>query len=272
MVRHAEKKGVNHTMAVELPSDLQDRLGTVTWHPVTIGCSDARTYRLQGDNEICTYLKIMNDGGRQSLQPEAERLSWLQGKLSVPAVLDYRIANNQEILWMTSVPGFHAANPIWTDKLQEMVESMARGLRAIHSLAISDCPFDHRNVSRVEEARLQLQNGWVDEEDFDSHRRDLSAVELFTQLEETMPANEDLVFTHGDYCLPNIVLDQKMKFGFIDWGRAGIADRYQDIALAVRSLRSNWGEKWGDVFLEAYGLAKPDWGKIAFYQLLDEFF
>jgi aminoglycoside 3'-phosphotransferase-2 len=55
-------------------------------------------------------------------------------------------------------------------------------------------------------------------------------------------------------------------------GNSGIADQYQDIALMVRSLTSNFGKEWVEVFLEAYGLENTDWDKIKFYQLLDEFF
>ena len=101
----------------------------------------------------------------------------------------------------------------------------------------------------------------------------MSAETLFKHLLANQPQDEELVFTHGDYCLPNIFLDPQLRRvnGFIDWGRAGIADRYQDLALAARSLTYNVGPGWEPLLWQAYGLTTVEEEKIAFYQLLDEF-
>jgi kanamycin kinase/aminoglycoside 3'-phosphotransferase-2 len=72
--------------------------------------------------------------------------------------------------------------------------------------------------------------------------------------------------------LPNIIINGTGISGFIDWGRAGISDPYQDIALAIRSLRFNWGDEYVKSMVKAYGIDEPDWEKVEFYILLDEFF
>ena len=51
---------------------------------------------------------------------------------------------------------------------------------------------------------------------------------------------EELVFTHGDYCLPNSFIKDNKTVGFIDLGNAGIADKWQDLALCIRSLEHNF--------------------------------
>lgn len=60
--------------------------------------------------------------------------------------------------------------------------------------------------------------------------------------------------------------------GVIDWGRAGVSDRYRDLAIASRSIGQNFGPEYERLFFEAYGIAKVEEDKVRFYRLLDEFF
>ena len=123
----------------------------------------------------------------------------------------------------------------------------------------------------LQEADRNVADGIVDEADFDDERV-RSAAELFEELMLRSRPEEDLVFTHGDYCLPNAIIDGEEVSGFVDWGRAGVADRYKDIALVVRSLEYNTGRDLRAMFFEAYGLPSPDADKIEYYKLLDDFF
>lgn len=142
----------------------------------------------------------------------------------------------------------------------------------IHSVDIKNCPFDQRLSIKLKEAEYRMVNGLVDEYDFDDIQQKKKAVDLFQKLLTTKPANEDLVFTHGDYCLPNIIINNGDISGFIDWGRGGIADRYQDLALAARSLAYNFDAKWIPLLFKEYGIDNIDYSKIEYYKLLDEFF
>ncbi|CAF1629466.1 unnamed protein product [Adineta ricciae] len=69
--------------------------------------------------------------------------------------------------------------------------------------------------------------------------------------------DEDLVFTHGDYCLPNIIFDDNecRAIGFVDLGCAGIADRYHDIALGLWSIQYNLGDGFREIFLNAAAIS-----------------
>jgi len=59
--------------------------------------------------------------------------------------------------------------------------------------------------------------------------------------------------------------------GLVDCGRAGVGDRHQDLALAMRSLAFNFGADTVATFLSAYGGAPIDPRALEFFTILDEF-
>jgi kanamycin kinase/aminoglycoside 3'-phosphotransferase-3 len=79
----------------------------------------------------------------------------------------------------------------------------------------------------------------------------------------------------GRYCLPNVFIDGNAMTGFIDVGRGGIEDKWQDVALCVRSLGYNLRhtdkQKYVDLLFSHLGL-QPNEEKICYYILLDELF
>ncbi len=59
---------------------------------------------------------------------------------------------------------------------------------------------------------------------------------------------------HGDYCLPNILLEDWKFSGFIDVGRGGAGDRHVDIFWGVWTLFFNLKTNaFCSRFLDAYG-------------------
>ena len=149
-----------------------------------------------------------------------------------------------------------------TERRLDAVRALADGLRLLHALDVRACPFDARLAVTMAKARDNALAGRVDESDFDDSRLGRTALDLLGELEATRPDSADLVATHGDYCLPNVILRDGAVAGFIDVGRAGVADRHQDFWCAARSIAYNYGESF----------VAPSSARIEFYQLLDEFF
>ena len=62
------------------------------------------------------------------------------------------------------------------------------------------------------------------------------------------------VLLHGDYCLPNIILNHWEFSGYIDLGCGGIGDRHIDVAWGIWTLNYNLGTlKYTNRFLDVYG-------------------
>ena len=68
---------------------------------------------------------------------------------------------------------------------------------------------------------------------------------------------------HGDYCLPNIILNNWKFSGFIDLGRGGIGDRHIDVLWGIWTLKYNLGTaQFSDRFIDAYGRDMVDKDKL----------
>jgi aminoglycoside phosphotransferase len=263
----------NKFLIGELPRSMEKQVDGYNWEEIDIGCSDSSIFHLHNHKQhMDTYLKIVKKEMHNSLVPEKDRLEWLVGILPVPKVLHFTEDDMYEYMLISETPGKISCDSSFKECVPPIVHLLATGLRKIHDVKIEQCPFDQRLDTKIESARKRAQLGLVDEDDFDDNRQGRKAGDLFQELIATRPTQEDLVFTHGDYCLPNIIINKDSVGGFIDWGRAGIADRYQDLALAIRSLARNFGEEYVPLFFKEYGLEKVDQSKIQFYQLLDEFF
>lgn len=81
--------------------------------------------------------------------------------------------------------------------------------------------------------------------------------DVLAYLQAGAPAvRQDLVFTHGDYCLPNVIMQGGRVTGVIDWSAGRYGDRRYDLAAGIRTIRHNLrDERYVETFLEAYGWA-----------------
>jgi aminoglycoside phosphotransferase len=230
----------------------------------------AKTFLLTANNRANKYLKIQPVGYPNSLEQQSKRLLWLTNKLPVPEIIDYGITGGYEYLITYEISGYAASNEIFKKDTKEMIALIAKGLREIHELSISDCPFDNSINKLMTIAQYNIQNRFFDPVELqnkfgeDSIEKLLREVELFSDV-----LTEDLVFTHGDYSLPNIIIKDGTIEGYLDLGNCGMADRYYDLAVAEKSIIRNFGSEYLQLFYEQYGISKSNTEKIRFYQLME---
>ncbi|WP_028219265.1 APH(3') family aminoglycoside O-phosphotransferase [Paraburkholderia oxyphila] len=256
---------------MQIPIKWRERFAGALIERQVIGESGAEVFRIRCDDGKGLFLKSEPTGLPSQLPGEAERLRWMKRlDLPGPTVLDAATEDNRHWLLMTAVPGLDLANANHLSSSQ-IVGILAMALHVLHGVPIAACPFEHHLEERIAAARDRVNAGLVDEADFDNERQGQTAAEVLADLLSTLPETCDLVVTHGDACLPNFIVDGNHFTGFIDCGRLGVSDRYQDLALTARSITCNLGQAWVEPFFRAYGV-EPDHRRIAFYCLLDEFF
>jgi aminoglycoside phosphotransferase len=254
-----------------LPTPLAQMISGYNRRQNRTGFSAARVFRLDAENKDSLYLKIAPRTPARSLLQEKTKLEWLKNRLPVPEVLSFAEDENADYLLLSAISGVDASDDSLKNDIPRIIEQLTDGLKMIHALPLESCPFDESLDYKIELAEKMMKDNLVDETDFDEINQGKTAADLFRELIENKPAAADSVFTHGDYCAPNIILENKKLKGFVDCGNAGIADRYQDIALLTRSVIYNFGREYEQNVFKIYGI-EPDWKKIRFYRLLDEFF
>ena len=210
-------------------------------------------------------------------------MRWLNGKLPVPEVKEHCISGGKSYLLMSKVSGKMSCDEYYLERPDELLTLVAEGLKMLWSIDISDCPRVRDVDTELSEARVRVENSLVDTTKLRPHSRGKNASgdpdALLEWLENNRPSYEP-VLSHGDYCLPNIFLDNGRVSGFIDLGDCGIGDKWRDIALCWRSLKNNTDGTFGgkvypgfnaDILFEKLGVV-PDHEKLKYYLLLDELF
>lgn len=194
---------------------------------------------------------------------------WLAGKLPVPAVHFFQEDDSSEWLCIEWIDGKTLAE-LPAD--EQWVRIYALALRILHEVPIDSLAPVYSLDTRLKEVRIRMDKGWVDTADFEEEYRSYSTEQLWDELRKYKPTVADLVFTHGDYCPDNLIVRDGVVAAFIDMGRGGVADRYQDLSLAIRSLKHQNLDDLIPLFLQHYGLTYLDENKLRFYTILDEFF
>lgn len=185
-----------------------------------------------------SYCSLHKDYGN-----EADIIRWINGRLPVPEIL----YEDEAYLILSKRKG----RSLKDCTENRILKTCAAVLKAFWAMDVSDCP-----CCEDTEAAITKVKG-----------RKLSYTEwnILQELEET-DLSEDRVFSHGNLTLDNIIVNGNGLLLLTGMQRAGIADRYRDLALLLPSL-----EEAGIRKEELFSLLdlEPDEEKIEFFGKLN---
>ena len=257
-----------------IPSSMKRLIGTRKGIQERIGRSEASV--------------IVYDDMVLKIQPECtmaanehQMLRWLQGRLPVPEIYAEAFQDGIRYLLMSRVRGAYLCAESFLDDQYRLAELMAEGLRMLWSVDITACPTNRTLEQKFREIEAGLQGGWITADQagqpdtygpggFDSPSA------LFDWLVKHRP-QEELVFSHGDFCLPNVFASSSGVTGMIDLGLSGVADKWVDIDKGLWSMWANTTGQFGGkvrsfdrkLLFDALQM-ELDEEKIRYYGLLDE--
>ena len=228
----------------------------VQFHPLLTGaavydssCSQAARV-LFIDKEDGFFLKSAAPG---SLRQEAELTAYFHGKGLSAQVLAYE-SGERDWLLTRALPGQDCLSPYYVADPVRLCDTTAYLLRQLHETDRSGCPVPDRTARRLEQARRNYETGNFDRSLFPDNWGFASAEEAMEELERNGRYLRTDCLLHGDYCLPNILLEDWRFSGFIDLAAGGVGDRHMDLHWGLWSLWFNLKtDRYRERFLDAYG-------------------
>ena len=217
-------------------------------------CSpEARVYFVDKDDGY--YIKKAK---LETLKKEAEMTSYFHGKGLGTNVVAY-ISDSYDWLITAKVQGEDCTHMAYLDNPKRLCDTIATELRALHELAFSDCPIQDRLSDYFSLAEENHRKNLYDTTLFTDDFIFSSAEEAYREFSQGKEALKSEVLLHGDYCLPNIILDNWRLSSFIDLGNGGVGDRHIDVFWGIWTLQFNLKtNKYKNRFIDAYGRDKID--------------
>ncbi len=212
-------------------------------------CSpEARVWFL--DKGTGFFLKRNRKGG---LKKEAALNDYFYRKGLGAEVLAYESLDED---WMLTrrVPGEDCTDRLYLEDPKGLCDKTAELLRMLHETDFAGCPVPDRTGDYLETVRRNHEAGHFDLCLFSGAWCYDSAEAAWSRVEKEGRYLKADTLLHGDYCLPNIILDRWQFSGFIDLDSAGVGDKHIDLFWGIWSLEFNLKtDRYRDRFLDAYG-------------------
>lgn len=205
------------------------------------------------------YLKI---SAKSTLSLEAEMNDYFHKKGFGAEVVEY-ISSDIDYMLTRRVAGEDCTYSDYLADPKRLSALLGERLRALHETDAEGCPVTDRMGAYISLAEKNYKNGSYDLSYFtDSYgKADVSEIWKIFNSGKNELKNEVLI--HGDYCLPNVMLDDWSFSGFIDVGNGGVGDRHIDLFWGAWTLRYNLKtDEYRDRFFDAYGRDKIELDKI----------
>lgn len=215
-------------------------------------CSpDARVFYLPREGGM--YLKSSPGG---SLKTEADMTAYFHSKGLSAEVLSY-LPGERDWLLTRAIPGEDCTHAMYLEDPKRLCEITATALRQLHELSWSGCPVTNRTETCLAAASENYAAGKFDRSLFPDNWGYTSAEEAWQMIRENGPFLRSDTLIHGDYCLPNVMLNNWDFSGFIDVGNGGVGDRHMDLFWGAWTLHYNLKtDIYASRFLDCYGRDK----------------
>lgn len=211
------------------------------------------------------YIKISK---LNSLKNEYENTLFFNQLGVAGEVIEYISDENNDYLMVKEIEGENGISDNHLKDPKKLATSFGEHLRMLHSLKFDICPKNNRVKSLVNECNKNVREDKIDMDLFFKNYG-FTPNQGLLMLDSLKTYSVDDVFIHGDYYLPNIIMDDFKFRGIVDMSLSGLGDRHFDIVSGIKSLEIVFKTKeYNNIFLDAYGTDRIDKDRLAFAKLL----
>ena len=202
------------------------------------------------------YLKSAPKG---ALEQESVMTRYFNAKGLAANVVDY-ISEKKDWLLTEKIYGDNCLvlADKYTDQPERLCDILAERLVMLHDLDSSDCPVQNNTERFLERAEQNMRHGLFNKEIAEKNKLK-NPTEAWNIVKRNGHLLKSKTLLHGDYSLPNILLNDWQFSGFIDLDTAGVGDRHIDLFWGSRTMDYNLvTNKYRQRFIDAYGRDKVD--------------
>ena len=232
--------------SLSLPDEIMKWTGNAAIYE-SGGNSGAKTMYINRNGGA--YLKI---AGRGTLRRSSVMQDFFYRRGLSSPVLRY-LSADRDYLITAPMKGEDGVSDKYISKPEKLSEVFALALRSLHDTDIAGCALEDQRTGLLSMSETAV-----------FRQRILDGISEYIGTADAKQAEDEIAITrgllksdvliHGDYCLPNIILDDWNFEGFIDLGDSGRGDRHYDLAYGLWTLYKNLkSQKYGQRFLDAYG-------------------
>ena len=228
-------------------------------------CSpQARVFYIEKDGGY--YLKRSPKG---TLEREARLTRYFHSLGLGAEVLSYQ-SLDEDWLLTRRVVGEDMTHPsVLADPIR-LCDTLAECLRMLHALPPEGCPIENHTARYLATAEENYRAGLFDPSFADIP--DLTPDGAWERVTSQGHLLQNDTLLHGDYCLPNIMLEDWHFSGFIDLGNGGIGDRHVDLFWGAWTLRFNLKtDCYRQRFFDAYGRDRVDPERLTLVSIIETF-
>jgi len=201
---------------------------------------------------------FLKSAPKDALKHEATMTRYFHSKGVAANVLAY-ISDERDYMLTTKVHGSDGTTPVYIEQPERLCDIFAERLAELHAFDFSDCPIQNHTEQFIKKAETNKFQGSYDKSHFPDSWGYKNEEEAWSVIEKNRCFLRTDTLLHGDYCLPNIVLNNWKFAAFIDLDQGGVGDRHVDIFWAAWTLYWNLKtQKYKNRFFDAYGRDKID--------------